>query len=487
MRLKSIIIGAFFGLLIVIGLLVYKDYGISWDESIQRSYGLDVYNYVFNRNERLFKNKDRYYGPVVEFSQVFLEKTFSVSDIQYIYQLRRLFNFTLFVFGVFFFYLLLVKRFKSVWWGLLGSMLLILSPRIFAHAFYNSKDISFMVFFIIASYFGVIFLQKRETLIAILIAFLSAVLIDIRIMGALFPVLLVSLFFLNTFKREHLKLLLLYFFLTVLFAVILWPTLWEAPLENFLAAFDQMRNYPQKTSILYFGEKVSSVGVPWHYTLGWIAVTTPLIYLVASAVGLIRVPRRPYRNIDKQDLLMAGWLFVPLIAVILLKSTLYDAWRQMFFIYPPILYFAVYGLVKASSAIRRVLFVLLIINLYFVTLFMVREHPFQNLYFNELVRTPYEKKFELDYWGLSYKRAYEEIARIDKRPLIKVFSENLPGETNLLMLPKADRERFEHVKDRSLADYYLTNYRQYKDGYYDPVFYFVEVNGTRILGVHRLK
>ena len=115
MRFKSIVVGIFFGLLIVVGISVSRDYGIPWGESIQRRLGTDVYNYVFGNDEKLLKNKDRYYGPVLEFSLVFFEKTFNLTDAKVIYQVRHMVNYLFFVVGVFFFYLLLLKRFRSIW------------------------------------------------------------------------------------------------------------------------------------------------------------------------------------------------------------------------------------------------------------------------------------------------------------------------------------------------------------------------------------
>jgi hypothetical protein len=480
-RFKSIIVGIFFGLIVIVGLLIHRDYGIPWDESIQRNLGTDVYKYVMGIDEDLFKNKDRLYGTAYELFLVFLET--GDQDVKEVYHMRHLVNFLLFAAGVFFFYLLLVKRFRSVWWGLLGSLMLILSPRIFAHSFYNTKDIAFMSMFIIAAYFAVIFAENKNGWFALVAALATAVLIDIRVMGVLLPILLVDIFFINGYREKDEKYFIRYILLLIVFVVAFWPSLWRCPVTNFIKSFDY---YPQNTSTMYFGERVKSLAVPWHYTLGWISVTTPISYLALSLFGLAFfigfIPKT-----TREDLLMLGWLLVPLVITILFKSVLSDAWRHMFFIYPPVLYFAVFALAKASPRIRRIFLILLCINLYFVIQFMVRQHPYQNLYFNEFVSPPYEKKFELDYWGVAYKEGYEYIAKVDKRPLIKVAFENLPGENNLMLLDAEDRQRFEVVDDVASADYYLTNYRKYKNMYYESALYTVDVSGTRILGVHKLK
>ena len=76
----------------------------------------------------------------------------------------------------------------------------------------------------------------------------------------------------------------------------------------------------------------------------------------------------------------------------------------------------------------------------------------------------------------------EYIAKTDSRESIKVRVENLPGITNLIMLDKKDRARFE-VFEEGEADYYLTNFRRSMDLYDKPGLYFVRADGIKILGV----
>ena len=36
---------------LVIGMMVYKDYGVAWDDPIQRDLGLVSYNYAFHKDQ----------------------------------------------------------------------------------------------------------------------------------------------------------------------------------------------------------------------------------------------------------------------------------------------------------------------------------------------------------------------------------------------------------------------------------------------------
>ena len=82
---------------------------------------------------------------------------------------------------------------------------------------------------------------------------------------------------------------------------------------------------------------------------------------------------------------------------------------------------------------------------------------------------------------------------IDTRSQIKVYFANLAGERTLLILPDALRRRVLVVKRPKAADYYLTNFREYKEIYpyhgfeYPPnKIYSVDIDGAEIMAVYRL-
>ena len=79
--------------------------------------------------------------------------------------------------------------------SLLGCLFINLSPRIFAHSFYNSKDIILLCFFIISTYTLIKLLKNKTTKFAILHALSSAALINIRLVGLYIPIITLMCFF----------------------------------------------------------------------------------------------------------------------------------------------------------------------------------------------------------------------------------------------------------------------------------------------------
>ncbi len=144
----------------------------------------------------------------------------------------------------------------------------------------------------------------------------------------------------------------LFVLFTVLFIYLWWPWLWEDPINNFTAGVISMSQYLiWQGEVLYIGKLYDPKTLPWHYTLIWILVTTPLIYSFYFLLGVFDSIKRQFQmrfsitefNI-RFDLVMLAWFFIPLITVAVLHSVLYSGWRHMFFIYPAMLVLAINGI-----------------------------------------------------------------------------------------------------------------------------------------------
>jgi hypothetical protein len=136
--------------LLATGFAAHRDYGIPWDEPIQQRYADTVWRYVAKGDERLLSSPERVYGPAHEMFLYGIDKVLHRRDSPEAVATRHLANFLVFVVGVVFFYRLGRRGLKSWVAGLLGCVGLVLSPPIFAHAFYNTKDLPFLAFFIVS-------------------------------------------------------------------------------------------------------------------------------------------------------------------------------------------------------------------------------------------------------------------------------------------------------------------------------------------------
>ena len=504
-----IIVCLFFIVFLLVGLSIYRDYGISWDEPRQRELGELSVNYVLEGDTKLLEHGDRFYGPVFETLLVAAERMRGEGrSLREIYFLRHLITFLFFYAGVIFFYMLCRRRFGSWKLGLLGSVFLILSPRLFAHAFYNSKDIPFMAMSIISVYTLISFLDKKTVRRALAHGAACAILTDIRIMGVLIVFLTIVFLVPDAWKNNRkstigngLLFLVSFCALTVLF----WPILWRAPLGNLLASFREMSHYPTPDwlKVFYNGRYLSSGNVPWHYFPVWIVITTPVLYVAFAIIGcgmavkaLVSAPGEFYRK-RREDIIFLAWFLVPAIAVIGLGSTLYDGWRQMFFVYPAVLVFSVVGMrstfriiadnakgARYKTAIAVYTFII-VCGVAGPVRFMIVHHPLQNVYFNRLAgknMAQVKQRFDMDYWGLSYREALEYILGKDRSESVKIYAANPPGYFNADMLEREDKARVVFVPGIEDADYFVSNYRWHEGEYpFANKVFSRDINGASIM------
>jgi len=472
---------AVFLLFFLCGIIAYQDYGIGWDDEFARVLtGRVNLNYITNLDKTtLLYVAEKYHGPFFEILLASIERGLKMTDTASIYKMRHLVQFLVFFMAVIAFYKTAIKIVGKQY-ALMACLFLVLSPRLFAESFYNSKDLAFLSFFIFSFYSFVQFFEKRNWLWAIVHGILTAFLIDIRILGILMPLLTCSywivLTFNNTIQKKEILKLLLYLCISIAFVILCWPILWEGPICHFKQAFLEMKKYNWDCGVLYAGHRIPATKLPWHYLILWILISTPLLYLFLFFIGTGQFIQSSFKNgltsfLQNTNInSVVALFFVPLITIIAMKSIVYDGWRHVYFIYPMFILIATLGLKalwiwsKKWKWGTRIVSSLVAINLLSISFWMIKNHPFQNTFFNELTLiTTHDMphRFELDYWGLSYKQAEEYLLKTTpKDAKIKIAVANYPGELNLLTHAKADRERFKLYPRDSLGyDYFISNFR----------------------------
>jgi len=372
-------------------------------------------------------------------------------------------------------YLMAKKRFNG-YLAILAVLFMVISPRIYANSFYNIKDLVFLSSYLFASYTAIRFILSPSLLSSFLAAFFNAYAVDIRITAVIIPVLLIVFFGIRFFKNEiekkDLTYLLNYIFLLIFFIILMWPALWLSPINNFIDSFQKMADYPWQGSVLYMGQIIKATNLPWHYILVWVGITTPIFYLVIFLIGFINITIllainhiRLWKNDNElQDYLFFSLFFVPLGAVIYLNSVLYDGWRHMYFIYPFFILIALNGLNRIfefKTKIFKLMLLIFAIHAIFSTIFwMYKYHPMGNVYFNILAGENIHKNYEVDYYGLSNRKALEYILANDDAPNIIVSKISFtPENRSKYIIDKMDRERLIFIEDYNQADYVINNYR----------------------------
>jgi len=467
-----------------LGLVASADYGLGWDEPIQHRLGRQAWSYAAQESAGYLRNRDRAYGPAFELLLQAAERMLRLEDTRAVYLLRHALTFLTF-WGAVVAFNALARRFFGSWrLGLLASALLLLSPRIVADSFYNSKDLPFLSLVVVAVFTLFRFLDEPKPGRALVHALSCALATDVRIMG----VMLVPLTVLGAYAAHRdggrfrpppgsrgLATAVLMASGYVGAVVLFWPYLWQQPLRRFVEAFAVMARFPWQETVLFMGERVPAPSLPWFYLPVWIGITTPPTVLLFLPLGVVHLLRgsRLRGAVSAETAVTLAWALVPVAAVIALRSVLYDGWRQMYFVYPAMVLLAVAG-VRAMwkvagdpeargwrRAAAGAALVLLLLDMTATARFMIRWHPHQNVYFNRLAgsRTSLPERFEVDYWGLSARRLLEHVVASDGRPEIGVLAVEPSVESSALILPRDDRRRLRFVGEAADADYVVTHHR----------------------------
>ena len=137
---------------------------------------------------------------------------------------------------------------------------------------------------------------------------------------------------------------------------------------------------------------------------------------------------------------------------------------------------------------KRIVVSLCVLQICIILFFMVRFHPYQQVYFNYLV--PHSKEYlrthyDLDYWGVAYKQGLDFILAYDKASTVKVANSLSPVVRNLAILPISERQRIQLTDPDINQDYFMTNFRNHPENFnYPVVLYNIKVLNSTILKVY---
>ena len=168
-----------------------------------------------------------------------IEVILKLENLSSIFYSRHFLNHALFLVALYFFYLICLELFKNRYLAYFGTILLYTTPRIFAHSFYNGKDLAFLSFFIIAVYYAIKCFKNLNYKNSFLLALCSALAMNLRIVAIYVPLLLSCFIFMdcmikNQQIKEKIKYLLIIIVSSILILVLTFPFLWENPIIKFL-------------------------------------------------------------------------------------------------------------------------------------------------------------------------------------------------------------------------------------------------------------
>jgi hypothetical protein len=291
-------------------------------------------------------------------------------------------------------------------------------PLLLGHAFMNPKDIVFMSLLTASAALGLWMIDRAGKsfqstgrpladvwLAGLLLGFSSAIRIAAPLIG-----LVVLAYILLGRNWQAVPRFLAYGLIALCFMIVFWPYLWPDPFGRLIGSILDSAHYPDVHSTLFRGVVVDSQHVPFSYLPVLLVAQLTETTLLLVLVGVYAILKK-----FRWDLvtLFLIWFALPAAGIILMRVSLYNNFRQVFFILPPLFLIAGLGLDWLFQLIQRpllrvlILFLIILPGLYAnVTLY-----PYQYIYYNQLVGgvNGAYRVFELDYWDLAFKEGQSYI------------------------------------------------------------------------------
>lgn len=477
--------------------------------NIRRSYfASDVYNFDY------FVKNDEGHPPISDifaagFNFLLYQKLGVMGDLEshhfYEIVLSSLLVLSIFVF---------VDRKLGIIPALVSSISLATYPLFFSESHFNIKDPPEAALFgltLILFYFGI---KKNNWKVLITSAMFAGFALGTKL-NLVFSALIIGPWFLFVAYQEILKLkrkkivnslkkiwpllIVLFFYIPVVLGVVylLWPFLWHDPIggaEKILGFYEQIGTGTP-------GEMSKYIVHGWNtYPILWVIYTTQIPILLLSGIGLLTGLFVFSRKRDDFYLFSALWFLVPLLRASYPNAGIYGGVRQIMEFVPALAILAGIGAKAIIDYFKnsKVVYLLIFLGLLFSVYEMVRIHPNENVYFNQIVGgLSGARAKNIPYWGNTYGNVYMQgvnwlnknaepnaklglpIANMINVPRLKLrsdidFSNAYWSGTNRL-------GEYEMEMDFEWPPKYWYSF-QYYDKYLDPV-YIASVDGVPLLKV----
>ena len=463
------------------GVAVLDDYGITIDEPVQRRIAEQNVAYIMGDRDALPGGlrvpSDSYYGIAFELPLLLAERILGLQDSRNIYLSRHLLTHLFFIAGGFSCGLLAWRMFNNRWVALLAMLLFLLHPRLYAHSFFNSKDIPFAVMFVIALYLTHRAFRRDTAGAFVLLGLVVGLAANMRPFALLFIPAVLALRGLDwraaagDARQRILRTAGVFAAATLLALYASQPWYWENP-GRFIDGFGELSRHPTLLDNLFRGRIVRSDAVPADYIPVWFGITAPPGALLLGAAGIaavlwrgFRAPARVWRHGELRfRFLLLACFVLPVAVAIVLQLHIYHGWRHLYFLWGPFCLLAAAGLHRLpwpgrglKLTLRMALGGLAAAGLGGALYAIVSLHPHQQIYFNLLVNraAPDElgQQYDLDYWQVSQRQGLEYLLERYPDTTLYVLNRHWTARTRML-LPPAERARIA-LSDAWAADFHI--------------------------------
>lgn len=485
---KYLPLGLFIFIYVVIVLVTFKSYGITWDEPDVYQRGEELYSYLTTGEAKRDFIVKEYVDDGDVLYDHFYPATFhfitNALRVEPTYELFHLYNLLFPIILFILAYEVFFRIFKKSYFALIPLFIFLLTPRFMGDVAANPKDMPFAVLY--TSSILLIYLLKNFLYPPIKYIILGLVfgataanrfaginIFGIYIIFEVLTYLLENKFKLGDFIRYSLKLILesmLILGIMLTFLFITWPYLGANFLIHLKDIVQISSKFPYSGLVTFNGHWFSATNTPWYYPEMWALYTTPLFLILTSLLAPILYFKKLLKN--KFLLLILGTLIINILMVVVLKPVIYDGIRHLMYFFPLLGILSSFSLILILQKLKfkttyQILISIIVIALFSLNIIntivqTINLYPYQYIYFNELIGglRGADKKFDTEYWAASNREAYiwlEENELTDDSKIYKVNNCANPLTTQYYYKSNviwSDGENADYVICTSRIDFY---------------------------------
>lgn len=420
------------GVLVLLALMIFDDYGITWDETVEhfrRRKGPRTFAFWFGGFDPANAMFAVGHNPFTFFAYYSVHRLLDALGIAPpIVDTYHFLTAMIAIVGVVFTYRV-ARHLMEPGWALACALGLILTPRYFGHAFANFKDIPFCVAWLICLDTVILAAKDPSWRRVLLHGLALGLLLTARIGGLMFlPITAVALLLgqraVSGPDRTAWQTLAIRSSAAVGLALALsylsYPYLLLNPVSGLLELLGAQSQFEWLGTTLTLGQELGSGELPRWYAPLWLLITLPewVIGGLVLAGALAAVGARRLPSLESVVLILGAAL--PLGYVIAAQAPIYDGIRHILFVVPPLTIGAILGWRALHQRLRTRLAVPGVLGLaaLILTVQIVRLHPYQAIWFNQLVGgvEGAEGRFTVEYWGSTSLESATWLHQNGKKP-----------------------------------------------------------------------
>ena len=234
--------------------------------------------------------------------------------------------------------------------------------------------------------------------------------------------------------------------------------------------------------VLFNSNYIQNSLLPDTYLIKWIFISTPILQSFFFIFGFLFYSKRLFKRFitinensihndiwrgkgEEKDFIFFLVFFSYFFIFLLSNAPFYNGWRLVYFFHFFLIYFSINFLnnffifFRENQIIKKFAVSIIIIAIILNVYSLVKYHPYQSIYFNNLFSAKTINGFEGDYYGLSTKHFFLKVLEKDNKQNIKIaVASHTPIQRGLESLTEDLHKRFDIIgQEYQNADYIYKN------------------------------